>query len=81
MIYDWTHSTLGDDTEVKVCYEYEPAQKEILAPNEAAQPGFPARIELCEVLIDGDDVLDDLNSECIGRLEQACWAHFEARAE
>lgn len=72
-------SHIGDNTPVTVFYEYEPPQKEIRAPNDVAQPGFPAQITINAVLIGADDIEGDLSLACIDRLEDACWRDMEGR--
>jgi hypothetical protein len=64
---------IGENTEVVVCCDYDPPQKQILYPNEKAQPGYEAKIEVTEVFIGDDDVYGCLTEECIGGLCDAAW--------
>jgi len=78
MSYQSMPTTIGDDLEVLVWFEYDPPQHEIsYGPTEARQPGFPAQVRIGEVLADGRDIMNDLSGECETRLENECLEYVE----
>ena len=67
-------SYIGEDTAVKVYFDYTPPEPEVLYPNDKAQPGYPAEIDITSVTIAGDDnILEDLTETVTMRFEQEAW--------
>lgn len=69
-------SSIGNDVDVEVVIEYQPAEKPIFAPNDAAHPGAPSEAEVSAVLVpigEGGvfrDVVHDLSEQCLVRLAE-----------
>jgi hypothetical protein len=70
-------SYLGDDLEVLLTYDYEPAEPVILYPNDRAHPGSPENVEITSVEVAGQDILENLNPETVERFEMEIldWIH------
>ena len=68
----WLHN--DEDTEVTVEFDLSPEQKQILYPNDDAQPGFPAEIEIYSAIDHvGVDWLDSLSRSEHQQLMDDCW--------
>lgn len=71
-------SYIGENTTVCVHYDYMKGDKQILYPNDKAQPGTDPEVTITAVWTTvGDNLLDDLNQECLDRLEAAIWEYME----
>jgi len=75
------HSTdhqIGDELLVRVCFDYEPLQQEIVH-SDNPQPGFPAVIIInsIQARMSGDEILYCLNQKTLDDLEQACFESME----
>lgn len=68
------NATLGENIPVVVTYEHTPAEAAIHDVNSpVCGPGHDAEIEICEVLLMGEDVRDLLVQSVIDELEQKAW--------
>ena len=68
------NATLGENIPVVVTYEHTPAEAAVYDPDSpVCGPGHDAEIEICEVLLNGEDVRDLLVQSVIDELEQRAW--------
>lgn len=68
------NATLGENIPVVVTYEHTPAEAAVYDPDSpVCGPGHDAEIEICEVLLNGEDVRDLLVQSVIDELEQKAW--------
>ena len=67
-------TTIGERTTVEVFYEYTPAEAAIYDVNSpVCGPGHDAEIEICEVMLNGEDWRDLLAQSVLDELEQRAW--------
>jgi hypothetical protein len=74
-------SFIGENLSCTVGFDYTPEQTEIWYPNERAQPGYPADVEITEVIVNGEDILEVLNFECLCALKDRAWDCLEEHNE
>lgn len=65
-------SVIGDDTQITVHFDYQPAEKQVLHPNDQAYPGCDAEATVTSVVLKGDDIIDSLNQATLNRLAEEC---------
>ena len=61
---------IGDGLDVDVQFDFEPGQQEILYPTDSAQEGISEEVIITAVLANGQDITEDLNEDCLDRLQQ-----------
>lgn len=67
-------TVLGENLSVQVFYDYTPPEAAVYDPDSpVCGPGHDAEIEICEVLLNGEDVRDLLVQSVIDELEQKAW--------
>lgn len=67
-------TVLGENLTVEVFYDYTPAESAVYdVESPLCGPGHDAEIEICEVLLMGEDVRDLLVQSVIDELEQRVW--------
>jgi hypothetical protein len=72
-------ATLGENIAIEVFYEHTPAEAAIYDMNSpVCGPGHDAEIEICEVMLQGEDVRDLLAPSVIESLEQLAWQRVVA---
>jgi len=78
-------SQIGSEVEVKVYFDYQPEEPEVLHPSEDAYPGCPSEViinSVCVGGVNGMDLLEVLDGACISALEEECeQSVFEAGKE
>jgi len=62
----------GEET-VEVDFDYDSGQKLIMYPNDSAQEGIPASVELTSVTLYGTDILSNLTQAQYNDLIEQCW--------
>jgi hypothetical protein len=68
------NTTIGENLSVQVFYEHTPAEAAIYDVNSpVCGPGHDAEIEICEVMLNGEDVRDLLAQSVLDELEQRAW--------
>jgi len=69
---------IGNELSVRVWFDYEPPQQEVIY-SDNPQPGFPAAVTINSVEADAscNDILDCLNKKTLDDLEQACFESIE----
>ena len=73
------NATLGENIPVVVTYEHTPAEAAIHDVNSpVCGPGHDAEIEICEVLLNGEDVRDLLADSVIESLEEQALKRHES---
>jgi hypothetical protein len=64
-------ATLGENIAITVTYEHTPAEAAVYDLNSPlCGPGSPADVEICEVMLMGEDIRDLLADSVIERLEE-----------
>lgn len=64
-------TTLGEKTAITVTYEYTPAESAVYdVESPVCGPGCAAEVEICEVLLNGEDIRDLLAQHVIDQLEE-----------
>jgi hypothetical protein len=58
---------------LSVAWELDKGQKEILYPNDEAQPGFPAEVNIEGVYLDDIDIRDNLTDDQLNHLKDQIW--------
>lgn len=72
-------ATLGENITVTVVYEYTPAEAAVYDVNSpVCGPGHDAEVEICEVLLNGEDVRDLLAQHVIDSLEEKAFSRVIA---
>lgn len=67
-------TALGENLTVEVFYDYTPAESAVYDLNSPqCGPGCPAEVDICEVMLMGEDVRDLLVQSVIDELEQRAW--------
>ncbi len=66
-------TTIGDELTVLVSYDLDKGQRQILYPNDSAQPGIEAEITITAVNVGDADLFDDLSQGCMNKLELEAW--------
>lgn len=74
-------TVVGENLEVKVCFDYQPYE-----PPEPTYPGCEAEVTITCVLAGklewgGFDISEDLNKNCISRLESECFDQVEKESQ
>ena len=72
---------IGDEMEVIVEYDFSAGQKEILYPNDKAQPGEEPEVTINGVFVGEADIYDVLSTDCIKQLEEAAMEHYSEQME
>lgn len=71
----------GEEFEVAIDYDYQPAEKAVLYPNDAAHPGCHEEYEVTKVTYDdGKVVSEKIKEENLEYLEQCCEDHHHDEA-
>ena len=71
----------GNEHELSVNFDFQPAEPMVRYPNDDAYPGAEAEIELCEVMVGKEDILEHLTDDEADRREQQCWDYLETLDE
>jgi len=69
---------IGDGQEILVTFDYTPAEKPILYPNDKADPGCDAEIDITSITIP-DSILcfkDELSEETLDHLVSLCFENI-----
>jgi len=74
-------TVVGENLEVKVCFDYQPYE-----PPEPTYPGCEAEVTITCVLAGklewgGFDISEDLNKQCLSRLEAECFEQIELSSQ
>lgn len=72
-------TTLGENNAITVTYEHTPAEAAVYDVNSpVCGPGHDAEVEICEVLLGGEDIRDLLAQHVIDSLEEQAFARVMA---
>ena len=72
-------TTLGENISVEVFYVHTPAEAAVHDVNSpVCGPGHDAEVEICEVILAGEDIHELLAHSVIESLEQQAWARVAA---
>lgn len=72
-------TTLGENIAITVTYEHTPAEAAVYdVESPVCGPGHDAEVEICEVLLNGEDIRDLLAQSVIDDLEERAFAQVSA---
>lgn len=72
-------TVLGDDIPITVFYDYTPPEKAVYdLESPQCGPGWPADVEICEVMLMGEDIRDLLADSVIESLEEQALERHES---
>lgn len=72
-------ATLGENIAVEVFYEHTPAEAPVYnVDSPVCGPGHDAEVEICEVILNGEDVHELLADSVIESFEQQAWKRVAA---
>lgn len=72
-------AVLGDDIPIEVFYDYTPAERAVYdLESPLCGPGCPADVEICEVMLMGEDIRDLLANSVIQSLEEQALMRHES---
>lgn len=72
-------ATLGDSIPIEVFYDYQPPEAAVYDLNSPmCGPGCPADVDICEVMLNGQDIRDSLADHFIESLEEQALERHES---
>lgn len=66
-----------DEIAVVVKFDYQPEEQPVFYPNDLADPGCNASIDIYQVMVGDVDILDDITPAEFDRLAADCWDYVE----
>ena len=72
-------ATLGDSIPIEVFYDYQPPEAAVYdLDSPQCGPGWPADVDICEVMLMGEDIRDLLADRVIEMLEEQALERHES---
>ena len=72
-------TVIGENLTVEVFYDYTPAESAVYDLNSPqCGPGCPADVDICEVMLNGEDIRDRLADSVIESLEEQALERHES---